>query len=597
MENFNKRYSKYDDGAYSKFLNNPKLTNKKYLNNLTDELNISKNYNIDNSFISDFTTKYKKKFDKFPQSQNESFLRNDINEERNKNPILIPRDLISQNFVFEGLYKKQTDEKNYNLPMHINSISITSKNKRSQVYSCDFNSYIIGQKKLKRNLSSESSTTYYNEKRRNTSDYSNEESAYKERKTISVDNSNTETSKNSLNNSDERNIIINENILKNYKNKKLQNSYTYSRKNIPYFSEDFMLKNENQNIFIENISNKKQEINTKRTRKKNFKCSNNENEVLNNMVLGELSFKNKEITSKSPKERHSITSMNSNNLKIEQLYISTDPNNDNGNFKMSNKYSINPDLINDSDNKLIENKNNEKEIEFKNNMIEKIENFNKFNQTMKEHNSKMHLVVLNQLLKINNGFSDKIKNYVFPKICKNFLEDNENYDIFTDETFLVTKNNLLNISPREGNNPPIKLHQISNFYEIQENEIKQKNESILVEKFKNISFKRPCDVIENYNYSMFSFEIQDSLKKLNEEENINPSFNGILRALFKFPFLIYRIFKTSFINFNGYYEIALFLNNRWNIIYIDDFLPYDNENKKIFGLSMDKNNLFKFYFP
>jgi hypothetical protein len=53
----------------------------------------------------------------------------------------------------------------------------------------------------------------------------------------------------------------------------------------------------------------------------------------------------------------------------------------------------------------------------------------------------------------------------------------------------------------------------------------------------------------------------------------NCYFLSAIAALTEFPYLIYQIFRTSEANIAGYYEIVLFLDGEWQIVFVDDYIP------------------------
>ena len=46
-----------------------------------------------------------------------------------------------------------------------------------------------------------------------------------------------------------------------------------------------------------------------------------------------------------------------------------------------------------------------------------------------------------------------------------------------------------------------------------------------------------------------------------------------MAALTEFPKLIYQIFRSKEINQEGFYEIVLFIDGEWQIIFVDDYFP------------------------
>ena len=66
-------------------------------------------------------------------------------------------------------------------------------------------------------------------------------------------------------------------------------------------------------------------------------------------------------------------------------------------------------------------------------------------------------------------------------------------------------------------------------------------------------------------------------------------FLSSIATLTKYPKLIYEKFRTKSFNEEGYYEVIFFIDGEWQIIFIDDWFPYDT-SKNIFAFAKPNNN-------
>lgn len=68
-------------------------------------------------------------------------------------------------------------------------------------------------------------------------------------------------------------------------------------------------------------------------------------------------------------------------------------------------------------------------------------------------------------------------------------------------------------------------------------------------------------------------------------------FLSALAALSEFPNLIYQIFRTKEINPQGFYEIVLFIDGEWQIVYVDDLFPVFKDTNLIAFAGSNGNEL------
>ena len=66
-------------------------------------------------------------------------------------------------------------------------------------------------------------------------------------------------------------------------------------------------------------------------------------------------------------------------------------------------------------------------------------------------------------------------------------------------------------------------------------------------------------------------------------------FLSSITALTEYPYLIKEKFRTQKFNEEGYYEIIFFIDGEWQIIFLDDYFPYDPRKRK-FAFATPHNN-------
>ena len=86
-----------------------------------------------------------------------------------------------------------------------------------------------------------------------------------------------------------------------------------------------------------------------------------------------------------------------------------------------------------------------------------------------------------------------------------------------------------------------------------------------------IEWKRVSDVIPVAN--LFDEKIEfDDIKQGNLG---NCYFLSSIAALSEFPFLLFQIFRTKNKDPLGYYEMVFFIDGEWQIVFVDDYLPFE----------------------
>ena len=91
----------------------------------------------------------------------------------------------------------------------------------------------------------------------------------------------------------------------------------------------------------------------------------------------------------------------------------------------------------------------------------------------------------------------------------------------------------------------------------------------------NCPWKRPTEFNE-INWSLFGTGISPS--DIPNTTANNSSLLGIIRELAKTPEAIKKLFITKEFNERGYYELNLFIDNQWQIVIVDDCIPFSSNN-------------------
>ena len=68
-------------------------------------------------------------------------------------------------------------------------------------------------------------------------------------------------------------------------------------------------------------------------------------------------------------------------------------------------------------------------------------------------------------------------------------------------------------------------------------------------------------------------------------------FLSALTALTPYQYLISEKFRTKQFNEEGYYEMILFIDGEWRVVFVDDYFPYDPYEKKFVGARPHNNKL------
>ena len=102
---------------------------------------------------------------------------------------------------------------------------------------------------------------------------------------------------------------------------------------------------------------------------------------------------------------------------------------------------------------------------------------------------------------------------------------------------------------------------------------------------KDIVWKRVTEVSPKWELFEGKIEFND----VQQGELGDCYFLSSITALSEYPYLIKEKFRTKSFNEEGYYEIIFFIDGEWQIVFIDDYLPY-NTRAKNFAFATPHNN-------
>lgn len=102
-----------------------------------------------------------------------------------------------------------------------------------------------------------------------------------------------------------------------------------------------------------------------------------------------------------------------------------------------------------------------------------------------------------------------------------------------------------------------------------------------------IEWKRASEIFGEKHLLLFDEKIE--CNDIKQGSLGNCYFLSALAALTEFPTLIHQIFRSKEISPHGYYEIVLFIDGEWQIIFLDDFFPVIKGTKN-FAFSRPNGN-------
>ena len=173
-----------------------------------------------------------------------------------------------------------------------------------------------------------------------------------------------------------------------------------------------------------------------------------------------------------------------------------------------------------------------------------------------------------------NPFSIKKywKNQIHPDI--NYLRQNNLK--FTDSYFPPNRNTFISCDQNGYFIDKFKGHE---FLQIMERK--------LPGLINRITWKRATELNKEWELIGNNFEKKDIL-----QGNIGDCyFLTALLALTQYPYLIVEKFRTKKFNKEGYYEVIFFIDGEWQIVFVDDYLPYDPIQEELVGVRSHYNDL------
>jgi hypothetical protein len=148
------------------------------------------------------------------------------------------------------------------------------------------------------------------------------------------------------------------------------------------------------------------------------------------------------------------------------------------------------------------------------------------------------------------------------------IQPSLNSSQFTDETFPPNHNSLYSknengeyVDVRDGKYYEDKL----NFYGGE------------------FGWKRASEIFKGVN-NCFIFEDEIDPNDIMQGKLGDCYFLAAISAIAKFPSLIKQLFRTEEINEQGFYEIVMFIDGEWQIVFIDDYFPVINGIEMLFLL-------------
>ena len=102
-----------------------------------------------------------------------------------------------------------------------------------------------------------------------------------------------------------------------------------------------------------------------------------------------------------------------------------------------------------------------------------------------------------------------------------------------------------------------------------------------------IIWKRATEFKKNWVLMGNKFEKKDVI-----QGNIGDCyFLSALLSLTQYPYLLSEKFRTKKFNEEGYYEMIFFIDGEWQIVFVDDYLPFDPEQEELVGARSEQNEL------
>ena len=101
----------------------------------------------------------------------------------------------------------------------------------------------------------------------------------------------------------------------------------------------------------------------------------------------------------------------------------------------------------------------------------------------------------------------------------------------------------------------------------------------------NIVWKRVTEILPKWELFEGKIEFND----VQQGSLGDCYFLSSITALCEYPYLIKEKFRTKSFNEEGYYEIIFFIDGEWQIVFVDDYFPYNTRTKN-FAFALPNNN-------
>ena len=169
-----------------------------------------------------------------------------------------------------------------------------------------------------------------------------------------------------------------------------------------------------------------------------------------------------------------------------------------------------------------------------------------------------------------------IKKYYKDQMPPDFNQLKQNKQKFTDRYFPPTRNSFISCDENG--------HFIDRY---KGNELYQELDRRIPGLIDRIVWKRVTEIYKKWELIEKKIELRDII-----QGNIGDCYYlSALSALVRYQYLIVEKFRTKQFNEEGYYEMILFIDGEWKVVFVDDYFPFDPYQKKFVGARPHNNEL------
>ena len=104
-----------------------------------------------------------------------------------------------------------------------------------------------------------------------------------------------------------------------------------------------------------------------------------------------------------------------------------------------------------------------------------------------------------------------------------------------------------------------------------------------------LEWKRASEIFKNQKYLLFEGKIE--MADINQGSLGDCYFLASAAALSEYPNLIYKMFKTKEVNKEGFFEIVFFIDGKFQVVVVDDYLPVNKKTQQIAFARPNKNEI------